>query len=43
MHEYTLSRLRQEYEHVDDIDLFIGGMLETPREDSLLGDTFRSD
>ncbi|XP_015434443.1 PREDICTED: peroxidase-like [Dufourea novaeangliae] len=35
-----LKKLRTIYAHPDDVDLIIGGMLERPVEDSLLGPTF---
>ncbi|KAK3879034.1 hypothetical protein Pcinc_016377 [Petrolisthes cinctipes] len=36
----VVEQLRQIYEHVDDIDIFIGGIAETPSPGSLLGHTF---
>ena len=36
-----VARLQLIYKHVDDVDLFIGGISETPAAGSLLGPTFR--
>ena len=36
-----VSKLRTIYKDVDDVDLFVGGFLETPHRDSLLGPTFK--
>ena len=32
--------LKELYEHPDDVDLFVGGILEIPQPDHVLGDTF---
>ena len=32
--------MRETYAHVDDIDLFVGMVMETPSGDALVGDTF---
>lgn len=37
-----IAALRQVYESVDDIDLFVGGMLESGVHGSVLGPTFQS-
>ena len=34
--------LKELYEHPDDVDLFVGGILEIPQPDHVLGDTFSS-
>ena len=39
--ENTIDELKQVYEDVDDIDLFIGGISEKPVGTSILGPTFR--
>ena len=36
-----VEKLKNLYDHVDDIDLFAGGFLESPHEDSALGPTFK--
>jgi len=36
-----VTQLSQLYKHVDDIDLFIGGVLEQRHRDSILGPTFK--
>ena len=36
-----VSALRRLYRHLDDIDLFVGGFLEQPHEDSLVGPVFK--
>ena len=36
-----VRKLKNLYNHVDDIDLFIGGTLEDPHKDSILGPTFK--
>lgn len=35
-----ITLLKQIYRSVDDVDLFVGGMLETPVNDALVGPTF---
>ncbi|KAK4295988.1 hypothetical protein Pmani_031488 [Petrolisthes manimaculis] len=40
MDHTVVEQLRQIYQHVDDIDIFIGGIAETPSPGSLLGHTF---
>ena len=39
--EMIVERLELIYDHVDDVDLFIGGVSETPAPGGLLGPTFR--
>ena len=39
--EYV-EKLKKLYEHVDDIDLFVGGFLEKKHKDSLIGPAFKS-
>ena len=36
-----VANLRTAYDHVDDIDLFAGGILENPHRDGLVGPTFK--
>lgn len=36
-----VAKLRQIYQHVDDVDLFVGGYLETKDPEALLGPTFK--
>merc|ERR1712048_1308264 len=36
-----ISHLRSTYRVIDDIDLFVGGSLEQPHEDSLVGPVFK--
>ena len=36
-----IEKLSKLYSHVDDVDLFVGGFLEVPEGDSILGPTFR--
>ena len=36
-----IDQLKELYEHLDDIDLFVGGFLEKPHEDALIGRTFQ--
>ena len=36
----VVENMKQIYKHIDDVDLFIGGMSETRVEDALLGPTF---
>lgn len=36
----SVSKLSSVYQHVDDVDLFVGGLLEKPKPGSLLGHTF---
>lgn len=35
-----ITQLKHIYRSVDDVDLFVGGILETPVYDSLVGPTF---
>lgn len=35
-----MKKLSQVYNHPDDIDLIIGGLAETPKKDSVVGETF---
>ena len=35
-----IEMLRSVYSHVDDVDLYLGGLLEKPMAGSLLGQTF---
>ena len=35
-----ITQLKHIYRSVDDVDLFVGGILETPLHDSLVGPTF---
>jgi len=36
-----VAQLKSVYKHVDDIDLYVGGFLEKPHEDSILGPVFK--
>ena len=36
-----VRRLKEVYDHVDDIDLWVGGIMETPHQDSLVGPAFK--
>ena len=36
-----VRKLRAVYQHVDDIDLFAGGVLETEHRDALVGPVFK--
>lgn len=36
-----IEHLRQMYRSIDDVDLFVGGFLEKPHEDSLVGPVFK--
>ena len=35
-----IEKLRNTYENVGDIDLYVGMVMETPKDDALIGDTF---
>jgi len=37
----TIEKLKSVYRHVDDIDLYVGGFLETAHGDSILGPVFK--
>jgi len=36
-----VEKLKNTYRHVDDVDLFVGGFLEDPHQDSILGPVFK--
>ena len=36
-----VENLKQNYQHVDDVDLYVGGFLEKAHRDSILGPTFK--
>ena len=36
-----VSHLQKMYRSIDDIDLFVGGFLEHPHQDSLIGPVFK--
>ena len=36
-----IEKLKTTYDHVDDIDLFVGGFLEPRIDDAVIGATFR--
>ena len=36
-----ITKLKTTYDHVDDIDLFVGGFLEPRIDDAVIGATFR--
>ena len=40
MNEEDVAKLKENYYHVDDIDLFVGGFLERPYKGSILGPVF---
>ena len=40
MNSLQVEMLSQVYNHVDDVDLFLGGLMEKPLPGSLLGPTF---
>ena len=40
MTEDQIDKLASVYSHVDDVDLYIAGLMETPASGSLLGPTF---
>ena len=40
MSSSQVEMLRQVYSHVDDVDLYLGGLMEKPMPGSLLGQTF---
>ena len=39
--KFQVKKLSEIYLDVDDVDLFVGGFLEAPDGDSILGPTFR--
>ena len=36
-----IENLKKVYKHVDDVDLFVGGILEEPNDDAFIGQTFQ--
>ncbi len=40
MRTSDVEKLKQHYSHYNDVDLFVGGLLERPLNDSFLGPTF---
>merc|ERR1711902_343614 len=36
-----VENLKKNYQHVDDVDLYVGGFLEKAHRDSILGPTFK--